>query len=208
MSTTATANKAKNFDQKAVTQQAYEFLLSCAKTMALCVENEVQQKMVECLRNELRHIDSQDFDPNPLAVLHKKEWVKDMKLAKDFREFAEFLPWRYAPRALDNGTEIAILDFGRLFELGNVSTGLIYVDSNKVYPEYNHPAAEMYFLISGTAHWRFGGNQDYRSLTAGNVIYNHPWNWHGVKANHTPVLALYLIVTDPKLGSEFSKREV
>ena len=207
MSTSTPANNVKIFDQKAVTQQAYEFLLSCAKTMALCVEDETQLKMVECLLSELRREESRDFAPNSLPVLHKKEWVKDMKLAKDFREFADFLPWRNAPRVLDQGEEVAIIDFGNLFKLGNVSTGLIYVDSNKVYPEHNHPAAEMYFLISGTAHWRFGGNHDYRSLTAGNVIYNHPWNWHGVKASHTPVLALYLIVT-PKLGSESSSREV
>lgn len=183
-----------SLSQAEVHQHAYAFLRSCANALALCVEDELQQQMVSALSEQLAAKRHNNFKPNPLPVLYNKNWVKDMKLARDFREFAEYLPWQYSPRSADYGEEMAIMDFNDLFELDNLVTGLMYVDSEKAYPEHNHLPDEMYFLISGTGLWRFGGNENYQSVTAGNVIYNHPWNWHGVRAGQAPLLALYLQV--------------
>ena len=182
-----------DYDKKEVVSQTHSFLQSCARTMMVCAESPVQKDMVSCFAEQIGRNVAKDFEPNQLPVLESLDLVKDMKLAKDFQKFAIYLPWTYSPRTLDKGAEIGFVDFRAMFDLGNVVSGLMYVDSHKSYPEHNHLPGEMYFLISGTAEWRHGGSSQYETLTAGNVIYNHPWNWHGVRAGHTPVLALYLL---------------
>ena len=191
---TRSAEPVKNFNKQDVLNRTHRFLQSCARTMALCAESPVQQKMVRNFAEQIERKAMKDFEPQPIPVLDSCEWVKDMKLARDFQEFAPYLPWSYSPRTLDKGTQMGVMDFRVMFDLGNVVSGLMYVDSHKNYPEHNHLPEEMYFLISGTAQWRHGGSPHYETLTAGNVVYNHPWNWHGVRAGHTPVLALYLLV--------------
>jgi len=188
------AQALEDFDKQDIVNRTHSFLRSCARTMALCAESPVQQKMVENFVEQIERKVVKDFEPQPIPVLDSRGLVKDMKLARDFQELAMHLPWSYSPRTLDKGTEMGIMDFRAMFDLGNVVSGLMYVDSQQNYPEHNHLPAEMYFLISGTAQWRHGGRPYYESLTAGNVVYNHPWNWHGVRAGHTPVLALYLLV--------------
>lgn len=136
-----------------------------------------------------------ECEPSSLPSLRNLSLAKDMKLAKDFQKFANELPWRPSPRTVDKGKDMVVVAFNEMFEMENVAVGLIYVDVDRTYPEHNHPPAEIYFLISGTAKWRYGGNHDYQNITAGNMIYNHPFNWHGVKAGPTPVLALYLQLT-------------
>ncbi len=181
------------FDQAAITGQTHFWFSACARAIALCAQEPRQSEMVQCLLRCLEDARPRDFRPSPLPALAHLQEVKDMKLAREFREFAHFLPWKYSPRTIDQGQEVAIMELGSMFELEEVAAGLMYVDSHQVYPEHNHPPDEMYFLISGTARWRYGGHHDYRSVTAGNILYNHPWNWHGVKAGATPVLALFLL---------------
>ena len=181
------------FDQARVTEQVYSFVVSCANAMMLCAETRVQQEMLARLSGQIGKKQSRSFSANPLPVLRNLQWVKDMKLAKDFRRFAPYLPWRVSPRTDDQGHQVAIMDFDPIFDMGDIVLGLMYVDARQNYPEHNHAGQEMYFLISGTAEWRYGGHDDYQRLSAGNVIYNYPWDWHGVKAGDTPLLALYLL---------------
>ncbi len=180
------------FDQATVTEQVHSWLRACARVMALCAQEPRQSEMVRCLLRRLEEVRPLDFRPSPLPALARLSWVKDMKLAREFREFAHFLPWEFSPRTTDQGREVAIMAFGSMFELGDVATGLMYVDSYQAYPEHNHLPDEIYFLVSGTARWRYGGHHDYRSVAAGNLLYNHPWDRHGVKAGAAPVLALFL----------------
>jgi len=183
----------KAFDQQTVSAHTLSFIRSCAKSMTLCSETDLQKDMVSVFSAHLKNIKPKDFTPNPLPALGNLQWVKDMKLAKDFREFANFLPWQHSPRMIDYGKTSAVLNFGRMFEMGSIINGLIYIDAYQVYQEHNHPQHEMYFLISGTGCWRWGGHYDYKPITAGNVIYNYPWNWHGIKAGPAPVLAMFLL---------------
>ncbi|WP_423908613.1 dimethylsulfonioproprionate lyase family protein [Candidatus Spongiihabitans sp.] len=186
----------RGFEQTTVAQQTHGFMTSCAKSMALCAESAVQANMVKVFSAQVKKNKTpnkvKDFKPNPLPCLGNLKLVKDMKLAKDFQQFAHYLPWGFSPRTLDQGKHVAIMDFRKMFEMGKVTAGLMYVDVYSAYPEHNHPPDEIYFLISGTAKWRWGGHRHFRSITAGNLIYNYPYNWHGVKAGPTPVLALYL----------------
>lgn len=181
-----------------IAQQTHEFMGRCANAMLLCAESAVETNMVKAFLQQSQHPFKQEavktFSPNPLPCLDNLQWVKDMKLAKDFQKFARYLPWGYSPRTLDRGKEVAIMDFSRLFAMDTVGVGLMYVDVEKSYPLHNHPPHEMYFIISGSAQWRWGGHDAFRNMTAGNLLYNHPYNWHGVVAGSTPVLALYIQV--------------
>ncbi len=168
-------------------------MVSCANAMMLCAGDAVQRDMVARFSGQAGQKQSRSFSANPLPVLRNLDWVRDMKLARDFRQFASWLPWSFTPRTADQGRHAAILYFDRIFDMGDLVSGLLYVDANQHYPEHNHDGQEMYFLISGTAEWRYGGHDDYRRLPAGNIIYNHPWDWHGVKAGDTPLLALFLL---------------
>jgi hypothetical protein len=177
---------------KIVAEQTRSFMIGCANAMALCAETAIQASMIRTFSEQARHAVIRDWVSHPLPCLDNLALVRDMKLAKDFQQFAINLPWSHSPRTIDQGREMAVLDFNTMFELGDCIAGLIYVDTGKAYPEHNHPPAELYFLISGTADWRWGGNHNYQTISAGNLVYNHPYNWHGVKAGATPVLALYL----------------
>ncbi len=181
------------FDQSRVTEQVYSFVVSCANAMMLCAGTTVQRDMVTRFSRQIGKKQTRSFSANPLPVLRNLEWVRDMKLAKDFRRLAPCLPWNVSPRTVDQGHQVAILYFDRIFDMGDIVSGLMYVDARQNYPEHNHAGQEMYFLISGTADWRYGGHDGYRKLPAGNVIYNCPWDWHGVKAGDTPLLALFLL---------------
>ena len=132
------------------------------------------------------------FAPRPVPVLSSLPLAGDMKLARDFGRFARFLPWDYSPRTSDRGEQLAILDFGKVLRLPEVLAGIMYVDAGCTYPEHSHPPAELYFILSGTACWRYGGHDGYRKLTAGNLLYNAPSDRHGVRAGCTPVLSMYL----------------
>ncbi len=180
------------FDHATVSHTVHEFMRACALSMTVCAQSAEETEMVSRFSRAVADARPRSFTPRLLPALCNLEWVSDMKLAQDFREFAHYLPWVYSPRTLDRGEEVAIVDFGSMFDMTEVLSGLMYVDAEKTYPEHNHPPRELYFLISGTGDWRFGGNDDYRAVSAGNMLFNFPWNWHGVKAGHTPLLALYL----------------
>lgn len=184
----------REFEQAAVAQQTHRFLMRCAKSMSLCAESAVQTNMVKAFSDQLKQNKAKDFKPNPLPCLGNLKLVKDMKLAKDFQQFAHYLPWSFSPRTTDQGADVALVDFSKMLEMDNIIAGLMYVDIGKAYPEHNHPPEELYFLISGTAKWRWGGHHQFSRITAGNLIYNQPYDWHGVIADTTPVLALYIQV--------------
>ncbi len=176
-----------------VTDQVYSFMVSCANAMMLCATDAVQRDMVARFSRQTGKKRTRSFSANPLPVLRNLTWVRDMKLARDFCQFAPWLPWSISPRTVDRGHQVALLYFNRILDMGDMVAGLMYVDAGQHYPEHNHAGREMYFLISGTAEWRYGGHDDYRRLPAGNVIYNHPWDRHGAKAGDTPLLALFLL---------------
>ncbi|NKB76482.1 MAG: hypothetical protein GKR96_05400 [Gammaproteobacteria bacterium] len=174
-----------------VTDHCHAFLSDCARSIDLCAETPVLADIAKRLRSQVATKKPKPFDANPLPALANLSLVKDMALAKRFQMFAPGLPWDYSPRTSDEGTELAVCDFGKVLDMDGLDVGVIYVDCHREYPLHNHPPHELYFLVSGTAKWRYGQHLDYESLTAGNLIHNEPNDWHGVIAGHTPVLALY-----------------
>ncbi len=78
---------------------------------------------------------------------------------------------------------------GQVLQLSDLAATLEQI----AYPEHNHPPPELYLTLSGTAEWRYGGCESYRTVSAGNLLYNNPHDLHGVRAGDTPLLALYLL---------------
>lgn len=174
-------------------EQASQFLQDCCRAMALCAETPETTELVAKLQDQLGAIVMRSFESSPLPVLDSLDLVVDMRLARRFQEFAREMPWKPSFRTSDHGQEVALLDFGEVLDLGERTVGLMYVDAGREYPEHSHEREELYFLLSGTADWRYGGHEHYQSISAGNLIYNHSWDLHGVRAGHTPLLALYLL---------------
>ena len=122
--------------------------------------------------------------------LHK---ARDTRLARQLIDVSGHLPWTESPRTPNMGNRIALCSFNDLFELTRHTVGLLYLDPGMTYPEHSHPPPELYFTLSGTAAWRYGGSEEYRVVSAGNLLYNHPMDMHGVRSSDTPLLALFLL---------------
>lgn len=180
------------FPPDIVSSRVLDFVRGCARAVTVCAQAPDEQRMALQFSNAVSRATPIAFAPRPVAALRSLPLIGDMKLARDFSRFARLLPWDYSPRTSDCGEQLAILDFRKILVLPDVIAGLMYVDAGCAYPEHSHPPAELYFILSGTASWRYGGHDGYRTLTAGNLLYNHPGDRHGVRADITPVLAMYL----------------
>tara|TARA_B100000586_G_scaffold240817_1_gene193840 strand:+ start:652 stop:1155 length:504 start_codon:yes stop_codon:yes gene_type:complete len=124
------------------------------------------------------------------AELHKS---RDTRLARQLLDFSHHLPWTESPRTPDMGNRIALCSFNDLFDFKHHTAGLLYLDPELAYPEHSHPPPELYLTLSGMGSWRYGGSTEYRAVSAGNLLYNHPLDLHGVRSNDTPLLALFLL---------------
>lgn len=72
-----------------------------------------------------------------------------------------------------------------------LSSGLILLGYNIIYPEHWHVAEELYFPISGTADW-YHENYGWQSKSPGNSIYHASNIKHSMRTNGQPLLALYI----------------
>lgn len=88
---------------------------------------------------------------------------------------------------------MALASINDVLDLGSVTCGLMYIGESFRYPEHEHEPQELYLVLTGNASWRYGGNDDYRALAAGSIVYNPPWVRHGVIAKENPLVALYVL---------------
>ena len=108
--------------------------------------------------------------------------ARDTRLARQLIDLRDHLPWTESPRTPNMGNRIALCSFNDLFELMHHTVGVLYLDPGLAYPEHNHPPPELYFTLSGTAAWRYRGSEEYRMVSAGNLLYNHSLDLHGVRS--------------------------
>ena len=80
-----------------------------------------------------------------------------------------------------------------MLKLEKIVAGLMFMTPNQIYPEHQHAPQEVYFVLSGTASWLYGGNEEYQQQKPGDVIYNHPHDLHGIKTQDESLLALYFL---------------
>jgi quercetin dioxygenase-like cupin family protein len=106
------------------------------------------------------------------------------------------LPWRYSytPRLDQPGLEdrMAWAEFvgpEAPIKSGRVCLGVTLIGPRTLYPAHFHPAAESYFVLSGTATWTKAGRA--RKLPPGSFIL-HPSNIvHSMETADDPLLAVY-----------------
>ena len=91
------------------------------------------------------------------------------------------------------GDKAALCDLNAVFQFKGITVGLLYLNKNVEYPQHDHAPQELYLVLSGTAAWRYGGNEDYKTVPPGNLIYNQPFDLHGVRNGGTPLVALYVL---------------
>lgn len=174
-------------------EQIRQFLLSVARAMRVCAESPDHESAVHGFAE---YIGSAIPKSPPAARIKASAELckaRDTRLARQLLDLSNHLPWTESPRTPDMGNRIALCSFNDLFELKHHTAGLLYLDPEMAYPEHSHPPPELYLTLSGTGSWRYGGRTEYRTVSAGNLLYNHPLDVHGVRSNNTPLLALFLL---------------
>ncbi len=136
---------------------------------------------------------SRDFTPTQLPVLTELDSIIESPYTFNFHKIAADLKWRPSPRADFNAQVMALSTINEMLNLGDLVAGLMFMTPNQVYPEHQHAPQELYFVLSGTASWLYGGNEVYKQQQPGDVIYNHPRDLHGMRTQNEYLLALYFL---------------
>lgn len=77
-----------------------------------------------------------------------------------------------------------------LMDSPQVAMGVMILGPGRLYPDHNHPAAEMYHVVAGTADWSRDGGA-FAAKPPGSAIYHAPWVRHAMRINRETLLALY-----------------
>ena len=174
-------------------EQIRKFLLSVARAMRVCAEFPEHESAVSRFSEEIGTAIPKSPPAATITASAELRKARDTRLARQLLDLSNHLPWSESPRTPDMGNRIALCSFNDLFNLKHHTAGLLYLDPELAYPEHNHPPPELYLTLSGTGSWRYGGSTEYRVVSAGNLLYNHPLDLHGVRSNDTPLLALFLL---------------
>ena len=161
--------------------------------MRVCAESPEHESAVSKFSEEIGTATPKSPPTGTIIASSELSKARDTRLAQQLIQLSDYLPWTESPRTPGMGNRIALCIFNNLFELKRHTVGLLYLDPHLAYPEHNHPPPELYLTLSGTASWRYGGCDSYRVVSAGNLLYNNPFDLHGVRAEDTPLLALYLL---------------
>ena len=172
--------------------QTRQVLSDIARAMSVCAEQPAHKNAIERFRTQIPAADEKPFDPSPLEPVSLALAV-DTRLARQLTSFAGQLPWRETQRMPGQGNKAVLCSLDELFVFEDLTSGLLWLEPGVAYPERNHPPPELYFTLSGTAEWKFGGSDQYQSVSAGNLLHNHSLDTHGVQAGDTPLLALFLL---------------
>jgi quercetin dioxygenase-like cupin family protein len=133
------------------------------------------------------------FRSQSLPVLRNLEQVGGSPRAEQFVEFAPHLRWVESHRWDDQGEERALCVLSEAFELPGLEVGIMYVDQGCTYPLHSHPPQELYLIVSGSAHWRYGGSEELVEMAPSSTLYNNPLDLHTVEAGDTPLVAMYVL---------------
>ena len=173
--------------------QARKFLVSAARAMRVCAESPDHESATHRFAKDIGSAAPKSPPAATIMASLELHKARDTRLARQLIDVSGHLPWTESPRTPNMGNRIALCSFNDLFELTRHTVGLLYLDPGMTYPEHSHPPPELYFTLSGTAAWRYGGSEEYRVVSAGNLLYNQPMDMHGVRSSDTPLLALFLL---------------
>ena len=174
-------------------EQIRKFLLSVARAMRVCAEFPEHQSVMHGFAEDIGSATPKLPPATTITASAELRKARDTRLARQLLDLSNHLPWAESPRTPDMGNRVALCSFNNLFDLKHHTAGLLYLDPELTYPEHRHPPSELYLTLSGTANWRYGGSTEYQIVSAGNLLYNHPLDLHGVRSNETPLLSFFLL---------------
>lgn len=161
--------------------------------MHVCAESPNHKSVVDQFAEDIGSAIPKSPQAATVAASTELRKARDTLLARQLIDVSDHLPWAESPRTPNMGNRIVLCSFNDLFDLKHHTAGLLYLDPGLTYPEHRHPPPELYLTLSGTAAWRYGGSEEYRVVSAGKLLYNHPLDLHGVRSSGAPLLALFLL---------------
>ena len=169
------------------------FLKKCTDSISSLSKDEHIQEGITKFNSRLKKASNKDFITPEFPVMNKLDSVTESPYLYNFNEIASKLKWRPSPRTDPDAEVIALCSFNEMLNLGDLLAGFMFMTPNQIYPEHGHPPQEVYFVLSGTASWLYGGEETYRQQQPGDIIYNNPKDLHGMKTQNEPLLALYFL---------------
>lgn len=85
-----------------------------------------------------------------------------------------------------------------------VAMGLLILGPGRLYPDHNHPAAELYHVVAGTADWSRDGGA-FAPQPPGRRIWHPPWMHHAMRIGDETLLAWYAWVGPVNVAADLVK---
>tara|TARA_Y100001968_G_scaffold327898_1_gene373910 strand:- start:744 stop:1439 length:696 start_codon:yes stop_codon:yes gene_type:complete len=170
-----------------------EWLIEAAEaTLELAARSEIEEGARK-FREAIELAPTVPYQAQILPVLRNLDQVGGSPRANKFVELAPHLRWVQSHRWDDQGEDRALCVLSEAFDLPGLEVGIMYVDQGSAYPLHNHPPQELYLIVSGHAHWRYGGAEQLVEMRPNSTLYNNPLDLHTVEAGDTPLVALYVL---------------
>lgn len=84
-----------------------------------------------------------------------------------------------------------------------VAMGVLLLGPERLYPDHNHPAAEIYHVLSGTADWRRDRGV-FAPQPPGTRIFHPPWMNHAMAVKRETLFAWYGWVGDVQVAADLN----
>ncbi|MCL4159001.1 UNVERIFIED_CONTAM: hypothetical protein GTU68_014101 [Idotea baltica] len=175
----------------------------------------IYQTLLDEVRSAyLGHPDTLDFAPFPddvrpqdMTPFHARcgdAFREEMGLSSDrypdlqnaIKAAGPHALWRETYKGTDIGDDFmrkfgcfSIIGKGGPFTSDKLWAFMVYMPSGLYYPWHQHPAEEMYFVVSGSGVFKREGCQD-EILTAGQTVFNSSNQPHAMETRDEPVLCL------------------
>ncbi len=170
-----------------------QFLQHCAQGLLEQASTTETKAGANRLAARVQSAPARDYIAQNQPVLASVDKLPASDFSYGFESIFAQIPWRHSSRTTDDGHETALGAINEMLDLGDLVTGLLYLDTHKVYPLHQHKPQELYLVMAGHGQWRYGGAEQFKTKQPGEVIYNHPNDLHGIRAGTTPLLALYVL---------------
>ena len=76
------------------------------------------------------------------------------------------------------------------FKSKELKLGLFLLEPKIFYKDHKHEAPELYINLTSGTKWRFN-DSDWKSKSAGSIIYNEPYKVHAMKVGKVPFLSVW-----------------
>ncbi len=132
-------------------------------------------------------------DASSIGALNSLDTLPHHPLTDAVRALSPTLPWVPSHRVDDDGAHVGLVLLDQVVDLSPVIAGLTILDANSVYPEHDHPPAEVYLILGGEAEWRYGGADTFVTHGTGDIVQNNPNDRHEIRTGSQPTVAVWTL---------------